>query len=89
MDTAPATREEIARRANVLYQEQIRAQVEPEQLGKFLALDITTGAYEIDSDELRALDRARTKNPNAVLYLLRVGRATTYRLGATLQVNQT
>lgn len=75
------TSEEIAQRGQALYDQQIRAQVETGHQGEFLVVDIETGAYEIDVDELEALQRARAKHPDAALYLLRVGYATAYRLG--------
>ena len=74
--------EEIVERGEALYTQRIRAQVEPDNVGKFLALDIGTGAYEMDEDELAAVQRVKANNPNAVLYILRIGYATAYRLGS-------
>ena len=73
--------DEIVRRGQALYEEKIRPQVELTQKGKFLVLDIETSDYEIDVDELAAVKRAKAKNPNAALYILRVGHSTAYRLG--------
>jgi hypothetical protein len=75
------TREEIVQRGQALYDQQIRAQVEASHKGKFLVLNIETGEYEMDDDELAALKRAKAKNPDAALYILRVGYSTAYRLG--------
>ncbi len=75
------TSEEIVERGEALYNQQIRDEVETGNEGKFLVLDIETGAYEVDEDELAAVQRAKAKNPDAVLYILRIGYATAYRLG--------
>jgi hypothetical protein len=75
------TREEIVRRGQALYDEQIGPQIEAENKGKFLVVNIETGEYELDTDELAALRRAKSKNPDAPLYLLRVGYPATYTLG--------
>jgi hypothetical protein len=75
------TSEEIARRGQALYDERLRPVVEARERGKFLVLDIETGEYEIDSDELSALRRAKEKNPDAALYILRVGYPAAYRIG--------
>lgn len=75
------TSSEIVQRGQALYDQQIRAKVDPSAKGKFLVLNIETGEYEIDADELAALRRAKAKNPDAPLYILRVGYATAYRLG--------
>ena len=75
------TSEEIARRGQALYEERLRAEVDARDRGKFLVLDIETGEYELDVDELAALQRAKRKNPDAVLYILRVGYPAAYRIG--------
>ncbi|MFB3133689.1 MAG: hypothetical protein ACE10K_14320 [Rhodothermales bacterium] len=75
------TSKEIVERGEALYNQQIRAEVETGNEGKFLVLDIETGAYEVDEDELAAVQRAKANNSNAVLYIMRIGYATAYRLG--------
>jgi len=75
------TSEEIAQRGQVIYDQQVRAQVETAHQGEFLVLNIETGEYEIDRNELAALQRAKAKNPDGVFYLLRVGATAAYRLG--------
>jgi hypothetical protein len=82
------TREEIVRRGQALYDEQLRPQVEAGNQGKFLVVNIETGEYEIDASELAALHRARAKDANAPLYLLRVGYPAAYRLGGRFRVGQ-
>ena len=75
------TTEEIGRRGQELYDREIREKVETEHRGQFLVLDITTGEYEIDDSDLVASRRALRKNPDAVLYGVRVGYPAAYRLG--------
>ncbi|ETW97236.1 hypothetical protein [Candidatus Entotheonella palauensis] len=82
------TPEEVARRGEELYEQHIRAQVEAENQGKFLVVDIETGAYEIDADDLTATKRILGKRPEAVLYGLRIGSPTAYRLGGHFTVEQ-
>jgi hypothetical protein len=79
---------EIAERGCKLYDEQLRSQVEPGNIGKFLVLDIETGEYEIDQDELAALKRAKAKRPDSPRYLLRIGHLGAYRLGGSIRVSQ-
>ena len=75
---------EVARRGEAIYEQHLRANVEAQHRGKFLVLDIETGAYEIDDDDLVATKRALATRPDAVLYGLRIGYPTAYRLGARL-----
>lgn len=76
------TKEEIVRRGREMYEREIRAKVEPEHDGEFLVVDITTGSYEVDESDVTASDRAVEKNPDAVLYLMRVNRPAAYRIGS-------
>lgn len=73
--------EEVESRGEEIYQQQIRPQVETGNKGKFVVIDIETGAYEIDEDDLHATKRALAKRPDAVLYGVRVGYPTAYNLG--------
>jgi hypothetical protein len=75
------TTEEVARRGQELYEGKIRQKVEPEQIGRFLVVDIESGDYEVADDDLAASDRILARRPNAILYGLRVGRDYAYRLG--------
>ena len=48
--------------------------------GKFLVIDIETGEYEINTDDLVATKQLLAKYPNAVIYGLRIGYPTAYRI---------
>lgn len=51
------TREEIARRGDEIYEREVLPNLRPEDEGKFALLDIATGDYEVDRDEVAASDR--------------------------------
>ncbi len=73
---------EIVQRGKALYEQQIRAQVEADNLGKVLVINVNTGEYEIDSDHLTASDRAAAKYPGAPLYAMRIGALALGRIGS-------
>lgn len=73
--------DEVARRGEALYERKIRASVEAGHDDEFVIIDIETGDYEVDADDLAATDRMLARRPNAILYGLRVGHATAHRLG--------
>jgi hypothetical protein len=75
------SREEIVSRGREIYERDIREKVAPENEGCFLVVDVTTGAWEVDEDDVRASERALEKNPEAVLYFMRVGLPAAYRVG--------
>lgn len=88
MPYAHYTAEEVAARGEALYEQRIRAQVEAAHTGEFVVVDIETGDYEIDADDLAATKRALAKRPEAVLYGLRIGSLTAYRLGGHFATSQ-
>ena len=73
--------QQVESRGEQIYEEQIRTSVESGNKGKFVIIDIETGDYEVDEDDLQATKRALAKRPDAVLYGLRIGYPTAYTLG--------
>jgi hypothetical protein len=53
-----------------------------------VVVDIETGTYEIDADDLAATKRALAKRPDAVLYGVRIGSPMVYRLGGRFATHQ-
>ena len=51
----------------------IRPQVEAENQGKYVAIDIETGAWEMDASETAAGDRLRLRVPDAQTWMMRIG----------------
>jgi len=75
------SKEEFARRGDALYESAVRPNLKPEDEGKFVAIDIETGAYEVDDDELTAGDRLRARLRAAQIWLVRVGSRYVHRFG--------
>jgi hypothetical protein len=81
MSNSRYTSDEIVQRGQALYEQQIREKVEPGNKGKFLVINVETGEYEMDTDDLVASKRAKARFPEAPLFTLRVGYPAAYRLG--------
>jgi hypothetical protein len=75
-------KEEFARRGNEIYDRDIRLLVERDHKGKYVAIDIETGAWEMDDSEMAAGDRLRLRVPDAQTWLMRVGYPYVHRFGA-------
>lgn len=72
--------EEVAKRADRLYESRIRQEVEIEEnIGKMVIIDIETGNYRVDENGLRAADYLSEKHPNARLFGIKIG----YNVAAT------
>jgi hypothetical protein len=74
--------EEAARRGEAIYENTIRPLVEADNRGKYVAIDIESGAWEMDADENAASDHLRAHVPDAQTYLTRVGYGYVRRFGA-------
>jgi len=75
------SREEFARRGDDIYERELRPLLEAGNEGKFVAIDIETGAYEIDANELTASDRLLARVPNTQIWLRRLGSHYAHRFG--------
>lgn len=75
------SKEEIARRGDALYETEIRPHLSPEDEGMLVAIDIDSGTYVVDGDELEALQRLRKRRPDAQIWLKRVGSRYVHRFG--------
>ncbi len=60
----------------------VRPQLEAEDHGKFVAIDIESGEYAIDADELKACRKVRKGIPDAQIWMVRVGYRTVHRIGS-------
>jgi hypothetical protein len=75
------TTAEVVRLGREIYEREVRGQVEDSHDGEFVVVDITTGDWEVDGDDVAASERVLARNSDAVLYFARVGRRAAYRLG--------
>jgi hypothetical protein len=75
------SKEEFARRGDEMYERVVRPQLNDSDKGKFVALDIESGEYEIDTEDIHASRRLRMRMPNAQVWLVRVGFRSAYRFG--------
>jgi hypothetical protein len=73
--------EEIGTRGRDIYELRLRSQLEPDNIGKYLVIDIETGEYEIDDDGEASSLRARKKNPDGVRYGMRIGHRARGHIG--------
>ena len=75
------SKDEFARRGDSVYETTVRPLLKSQDDGKFVALDIETGEYELDADELRACDQLRARLPDAQIWMVRVGSPFVHRFG--------
>jgi hypothetical protein len=82
-------KDEFARRGDAIYEARVRPQLEPADEGRFAAIDIESGEFEIDVDELAATDRLHARVPGAQVWMVRVGSPYVHRLGGRMDIAPT
>jgi hypothetical protein len=65
--------EELARRGFEVYQKQVRPQLEEGNHGRIVAVDIDSGAFEVDDNRLVAETRLRARFPEAEIWYAQIG----------------
>jgi hypothetical protein len=75
------SKEEFARRGDAIYEKDVRPQLTADDEGKFAAIDIESGNYAVDADELKACLKLRKRIPDAQIWMVRVGYRAVHRFG--------
>jgi hypothetical protein len=65
--------DELVRRARKLYDEQLRVLLEPNQRGRYVAIEPDSGRYFLGDTGTAALVEAHTAMPKSIFYLARIG----------------
>jgi ABC-type branched-subunit amino acid transport system ATPase component len=81
----PYDREEVARIGDETYERNVLPNLGPEDEGKFALIDVQTGDYEVDRDEIAASDRLLARHPDAQVWTRQVGSRYARRFGPRLK----
>lgn len=75
----------IAERGETLYREVLKSRLEPQENGKFIAIDIESGEYFLGDDALTAMTAAHEKYPAKLFHLMRVGFSAAFQNNRVLK----
>jgi hypothetical protein len=75
------SKEEFARRGDALVESKVRPRLTTADEDKFVAIDIETGEYELDKDEMKAANRLWKRFPDAQIWLVHVTLGYLHRFG--------
>jgi peptide subunit release factor RF-3 len=76
------SKEEFARRGDEIYESQVRNQVEADNYGRIVAIDIETGAFEVADNILSATGKLFERLPDAQPWIVRIGHRAVHRFGS-------
>src|SRR6476659_8082051 len=82
----PRTLAELAALGGEIFDRQVKARLRPEDEGKFVAIDVVSGDYELDEDDYAAVARLRALQPAADVWLMRAGSPAAYRMGTAMSL---
>ncbi len=72
---------EMARRGTELYQTVVCPRLQPGSTGKFVAIDVETGAFEVGDERRIASAALSARFPDAQIWIERIGFATAVEIG--------
>jgi hypothetical protein len=75
------SKEEFVRRGTAIYERDISPLLKTADKGKYVAIDIETGEYEVANDVLSACRQLRARISDPQPWLVRVGCPYVYRFG--------
>jgi hypothetical protein len=73
--------DELARRAVEVFQLHIRPRLQPSDEGKFLAIHLDSGEFEIDEDDYAAVTLLRERCPAGEVWLMQTDGSPAYFMG--------
>lgn len=79
-------KEEFARRGEEIFARDILPHLKGEDEDKFVLIDIDSGDFELDCDEMAASDRLFARRPDAQVWFRRVGSRPVRRFGPRFRV---
>lgn len=71
----------MARKAEELFASKIEPLVRGKAQSDYLLIDVNSGDFEVDADEMAAAQRLRSRQPEALVWMRRVGSPFGRRLG--------
>lgn len=78
--TIELTKEEIVQRGQEIYEREIRPLVEADNKGRVVAIDVRTGEFEIAIDAITSARQLRLRQPEAFIFVIRVGYSSLHRI---------
>jgi hypothetical protein len=83
-----ANMQEIAEKGSKIYEE-IKSEYEPDDIGKFLAIEVASGeAYKADTSG-EAVEIARRAHPDTVFYVVKIGHSAAEMLATMSYATRT
>lgn len=74
----------IVKRGDEIFEKKVKSQLKGRDAMDYVVIDIETGDYEVDTDNLAACQRLRERVPDAQIYARRVGSRILHHFGGRI-----
>ena len=85
MTTGRPSAADIVKKGEDIYERNIRPNVESDNIGRFIAIDTNSGAYEIGDDHHETALALKARVPNSIICTLKIGFDATVAIGGRLR----
>lgn len=77
------TKNDLVSLGKKFYEEKLKAILEPEHNGEFVAIEPYLGKYVVDKDEVQVMFKAIAEMPKSKFYFGRIGYEFTHKIGGS------
>ena len=77
----------LSEKAKRFYNEQLKAELEPQENGKFVAIEPDSGKFFLARTAVEAIEEGRAAIPGKMFFIARVGYPAAYRIGGNVKRN--
>jgi hypothetical protein len=88
LEELEAQRDYCIEKGKQVYRHRLQAILEPEHIGKFVAIEPDSGSYYLGQTSHEALAAAKMATPEHVFYLVRVGFKFAHRIGGGRSISR-
>ena len=77
--------DEIVKRGEEIYEEKLKASLEPSNNGKFVAIEVISGDYFVGDTIIEALEKGRTAYPDKLFHTIKIGFKGIYKMSSCIK----
>ncbi len=76
------TPEQVAELGEKIYLEKLKSILEPNDTGRFVAIEVESGDYFVGSSIIEAIEKARTLHPDKLMHTIKIGFEGVFKMGS-------
>lgn len=74
--------QEITEKGERIYNEQLKTELEPGNIGKYVVIEVLTGKYFVAETADEAVTLGRKELPEGIFHLIKIGSSSAFSLGS-------